>query len=239
MEEKEKTPKTDRQTDPNQAQIRKAARTYLHRDGGDLPALAGALRDLGAFNAREVKLLIDAVKADVLQDLETPPAEAIRGLVRERLASRVLSESDATYEEAKWAVETWAEAFGNGKTLSHLPTTSSSLSWEESGEPEPNLADLRAGAPPATAGNAVPQPKPAQPRFVPQPVPLRATEPISTVYAEPELVAQPSWARWIVIAAIVFLLTVGMLVAIALPSFVRARDHARAQAAYRIVHPDP
>lgn len=212
--------------DPIGSQLRKFARAYMHNDAEDLPTLATGIRDTGAFNPREVKLLIDAIKADVLQDLVTPPSPELRGLVLERLASRMLSESDATHEEARWAVDTWAKAFGSSGEETVAPLSEKPvLSWDDEDlAPAPNLSDLRAETPATAVGTSAPAveevvPNTAPPRFVPHPIPARQLDPAAADNEAGGLAGSRAWKHWIVVGAVVLVLALGLLGAIALPSF--------------------
>lgn len=219
-----------RQTDPIHSQLRKLARAYLHKNCEDLPGVATGLRDLGAFSPREIKLLVDAIKADVLGDLVTPPSPQIRGLVLERLASRMLSESDSSHEEARWAVEMWAKAFGSpaSDTDPH-PAEKPVLTWDDDDQAPLNLAEPHAGAPAAAAPSAPQQPEvipnSASPRFVAHPISIHPAHPVVPDFDARGLAATRAWKHWIVIGAVIFALAAGMLCAIALPSFYAAKSH--------------
>ena len=221
-----------KQTDPIQSQLRKLARAYLHKNGCDLAALATAIRDLGVYTPREVKLLIDAIKADVLQDLVTPPSAELRGLVLERLASRILSESDATHDEARWAVDIWAQSFGSSAAVQDSqPSPKPALSWDDEEQAaQPSLNDLRAGAPAVSAGTSAPEvtvvPNTAPPRFVPQPTPVRHAEPVIADYEIGSLASKRAWKHWIVVAVVILLLVAGLICAIALPSIIGSPTHS-------------
>src|SRR5690348_9272536 len=73
-----------------------------------VPGIIAALTQMGCFSSRQVKLLADAVRADVVDDLVPTPSESLRGIVRERLVSRMVSEMGSYYDEAVWAVSAWS-----------------------------------------------------------------------------------------------------------------------------------
>jgi hypothetical protein len=112
-------------------ELRKLAKTCKHSEVADLQALVMHLRELEVFNAREVKLLVDAAKAEVLEDLCAPGGAGVLSLSRDRLSSRLMSETDATNDEAHWAVETWANALSGKVTeITHARPPQKSLSWD-------------------------------------------------------------------------------------------------------------
>src|SRR5579872_1008378 len=75
-------------------------------------ALESLLREETAGLTEETEALIAALKAGVLADLRTLPADAPRDIPLKLLAQQLADETSLSEEGARWAVLSWAKALG-------------------------------------------------------------------------------------------------------------------------------
>jgi hypothetical protein len=95
---------------------RKVLRDLLHRYGEELiddpRRCAALLRDLCPQSNWQVRVLVDALKERVPQELGGSPSPTLTLVKSQQLVRRLETDLALTQEAARWAVESWALAIG-------------------------------------------------------------------------------------------------------------------------------